>query len=671
MELVPGTQLGQYRIVEQVGRGGMATVYKAFQPSLERYVAIKVLPAFYAEDPNFLERFRQEARAVSSLRHPNILTVFDYGEQEAVTFMVSEFLAGGTLEDLLAQPLDSRRALELLRPIADALDYAHSRGMLHRDVKPSNILLAERGEPVLTDFGVARMVAGTSRMTATGVAVGTPEYMAPEQAAGEGAEPASDQYALGIVLYEMLTGRTPFTGETPVAVALAHMHKPLPLPRSLNPDLPEEVEAVLLKVLAKAPGDRYESCKAVTESLRRALDAAPRTGAETPAVATRTAEAPPTAPQPLPVGPADPSEAPTDIGPAFAAAPAAGEPLERQAGAAAEGASGASSAAASTVPVAQKRPPWAILAAALALVVLIGLAALGFFAGSGPLALLGASRGAERQVAKPEPVQKPPPAAAQSPAPGPGAAAPPPAAPAAPPSPVAPAAPPPPLPAAKPEPPGDAQKPASKPERLAIERLLPQYAGRLGAVERDDFSNPSSGLFTNPANVPNSRVAYENGSLLMELSRKALNEPPGIGVFANRPANATNGIIETEARVVGGPDLAGFTVSFRRTAGGPNGYFLVVFPRRKQVAMIKQVGQEGADLGRVQVDALQPEGSNRAVLVFDGPEMQVLINGHQVLSARDQTFASGRVGLGNTLSSGPVLGDVRVVFDDFRYVQLR
>src|SRR6476660_4624557 len=143
MGLVPGAQLGQYRLVEQVGRGGMATVYKAFQPALNRYVAVKVLPAFYAEDERFLERFRQEAQTVSQLRHPNILAVFDFGEQDGVTYMVSEYLPGGTLERHLGRPLSISRAVELLGPIAGALDYAHARGMIHRDVKPSNILLTE------------------------------------------------------------------------------------------------------------------------------------------------------------------------------------------------------------------------------------------------------------------------------------------------------------------------------------------------------------------------------------------------------------------------------------------------------------------------------------------------------------------------------------------------
>ncbi|MCC7107037.1 MAG: serine/threonine protein kinase, partial [Chloroflexi bacterium] len=271
MDLSEGTQLGQYRIVEQIGRGGMATVYKAFQPSLERYVAIKVLPQFFAEEASFLDRFRQEARAVSSLRHRSILTVFDYGEQDGTTFMVSEYLGGGTLESVLGYPVPVQRAVELIHPIAEALDYAHSRGMVHRDVKPSNILLDEHGQPVLTDFGVARMVGGGTRLTATGAAVGTPEYMAPEQASGEGATAASDQYALGIVLYEMLTGRTPFQAETPVAVALAHLHKPLPLPRGLNPALSEDAERVLLKALAKSAADRYPTCTALVDALGATL----------------------------------------------------------------------------------------------------------------------------------------------------------------------------------------------------------------------------------------------------------------------------------------------------------------------------------------------------------------------------------------------------------------
>jgi len=257
--LAAGTQFGAYEIVESVGSGGMAAVYRAFQPSLGRYVAIKVLPGFFAEHVGFRERFQREALAVASLRHPNILTIFDYGEEQGLAFIVSELLEGGSLSARLGKPMPPSEVTRWLGPVAAALDYAHSRGIVHRDVKPSNILVAADGTPVLADFGLAHMLGSTPRLTRTGTIAGTPEYMAPESARGETAGPAADQYALAVVAYEMLTGRVPFSAETPLAVLLAQVHRPPPPPRSLNPALDAATENALLKALSKSPGERFGS----------------------------------------------------------------------------------------------------------------------------------------------------------------------------------------------------------------------------------------------------------------------------------------------------------------------------------------------------------------------------------------------------------------------------
>ena len=274
MTLEAGTNIGPYRVMEQIGRGGMATVYKAHQASLARYVAIKVLPSFFAEDEGFRERFQQEAIAIARLRHPNILQVMDYGQHEGTSYIVTEFVDGGTLADQVGTQLPVDYVVKVLTPIASALDYAHARDILHRDVKPSNVLMARDGTPMLSDFGLAKMVGSMPRLTVSGATVGTPEYMAPEQGAGETLGPAADQYALAVVAYELLTGRVPFSAETPLAVLIAHMHKPLPLPRSVNPALPEAVELALLKGLAKDPGDRYPSAGA----MMHAIGEAARTG---------------------------------------------------------------------------------------------------------------------------------------------------------------------------------------------------------------------------------------------------------------------------------------------------------------------------------------------------------------------------------------------------------
>jgi serine/threonine-protein kinase len=269
MKLAAGTHLGPYRIVEAAGRGGMATVYKAYHASLERFVAVKVLPDFVSDDDTaFLTRFRREAVAVARLRHPNILTVFDHGEEEGVAYMVTEFVDGGTLESRLGQPMPLDDVVKLIGPIAQALDYAHSRDILHRDVKPSNVLLTEDWTPVLSDFGLAHLMGGSqARLTRADSVLGTPEYMSPEQCAGKPLTAAADQYSLAVVVYEMLTGQLPFTAETPQALILAHIGEPVPAPRERNPELPAAAEQALVKALAKNPQHRFASCAEFVDAL--------------------------------------------------------------------------------------------------------------------------------------------------------------------------------------------------------------------------------------------------------------------------------------------------------------------------------------------------------------------------------------------------------------------
>lgn len=275
MQGLIGQTLGGYRIISQIGKGGMATVFKAYQPSLDRYVAIKVLPPYYAEqDETFLKRFRQEAKAIASLRHPNILIVLDYGELERTTYLVMEFVEAGTLGAQMGKPMAPDQMSTIIGQVAAALHYAHQQGVVHRDIKPSNILLPKPEWPLLTDFGLAKIVGGT-QLTQSGTVAGTPAYMSPEQGRGERVDHRSDIYSLGIVLYEMATGVVPFQAETPMAVIVKHIIDPLPLPRSKTPELSEGIERVILKALAKDPADRFQDVGQLAEALTGAVGSMP------------------------------------------------------------------------------------------------------------------------------------------------------------------------------------------------------------------------------------------------------------------------------------------------------------------------------------------------------------------------------------------------------------
>jgi len=264
--------IGRYHILEQLGQGGMATVYKAYDTRLEREVAIKVIrtDAFPpAVLDRVLKRFEREARSLARLSDPYIVKVYDFGEYEGSPYLLMELHKGGTLKERLGKPINSREAAELLLPVAKALAYAHAHGVLHRDVKPSNILINERGEAVLTDFGIAKLLEGEEghTLTGTGVGIGTPEYMAPEQGLGSQIDGRADIYSLGVVFYELLTGKKPFQAETPLAVLFKQMNDPLPRPKQFIPDLPDEVERVIFKALAKKPEDRYETMAAFAAAL--------------------------------------------------------------------------------------------------------------------------------------------------------------------------------------------------------------------------------------------------------------------------------------------------------------------------------------------------------------------------------------------------------------------
>ena len=275
-DVLGGHTLGQYQLMARLGRGGMATVYKAYQPSLDRYVAVKVLSTFLAQDPDFVARFQREAQAIAKLNHPNILPVYDYGQKGDLIYIVMRYAEGGTLQDTLAhQLLDLDTIVEIIAQMGGALDYAHQQGIVHRDVKPSNVLMADGNWALLGDFGLATMIGASTRITKTGAGMGTPDYIAPEQARGTGVDGRSDIYSLGIILFEMLTGRMPFEGDTSLVVLFKHLTDLPPPPREINPDIPEVVERVVLKALAKDPADRFQRAGQMVTALQKAVFGGP------------------------------------------------------------------------------------------------------------------------------------------------------------------------------------------------------------------------------------------------------------------------------------------------------------------------------------------------------------------------------------------------------------
>jgi len=266
-----GKTISHYHVLDQIGQGGMSSVFRAVDLRDERVVAVKVLSPYIANEPRFRARFEREIKLLGRLQHPHIMPILDFGEADGLAFIVMPYVGTGTLADrLMKGPVDPAHGARIVEQLASALTAAHAAGVIHRDVKPSNILLDPLGNVLLSDFSFAHQVDASQNLTGSAL-IGTPAYMSPEQCRGEPIDARSDQYALAVVLYQMATGRLPFEADTPMATALKHVNEPLPRPRLVNPNLPEEIELVLVRALAKEPALRYESVGELNRAFQSAL----------------------------------------------------------------------------------------------------------------------------------------------------------------------------------------------------------------------------------------------------------------------------------------------------------------------------------------------------------------------------------------------------------------
>src|SRR5574341_2433577 len=299
------TTIGRYEIKSELGRGGMATVYRAFDPQFKREVAIKILPKEFLHDPNFHARFEREAQTIAALDHPAIVPVYDFGDEEGQPYIVMRFMGGGSLAGLIQKgPLTLVETAAIINRLASGLDEGHMRGIVHRDIKPANILFDLRGDPFISDFGIVSLSESTTQLTGSGL-VGTPAYMAPEMMNVGGVTPSIDIYALGVTVYQLLTGKLPYEAQTPVGLLGAHVSKPIPNILESRPDLPPEIQTVINRALAKDPLERYHTARALADDLRMVAEtglALPEVPAGEAALTMKMA-APPAGPETVVVPP--------------------------------------------------------------------------------------------------------------------------------------------------------------------------------------------------------------------------------------------------------------------------------------------------------------------------------------------------------------------------------
>jgi eukaryotic-like serine/threonine-protein kinase len=319
--------VGRYQIIAELGRGGMATVYKAYDPHFKREVAVKVLPGQLTHDPLFRTRFEREAQTIAALEHPAIVPVYDFGEEEERPYLVMRYMAGGSLSERLQQgPLSTQQTIEILRKLAPALDHAHQNGIIHRDLKPGNILFDAQGNPYLADFGIAKLIEGSQTLTGSAI-IGTPAYISPEQAkGGQEIDGRSDIYSLGVILYEMLTGQTPYQADTPIQVIMQHILEPVPILLTANADLPDYMQTVIDRAMAKETGHRFATAGEMVLAVSQLNEGESTPGAAV-AVPLSTTPASPLSMTTLPPPPATPPVTDATVVETAPLRQAAGRPL--------------------------------------------------------------------------------------------------------------------------------------------------------------------------------------------------------------------------------------------------------------------------------------------------------------------------------------------------------
>lgn len=615
-----GKKFGSFTIKSMIGKGGMARVYRAYQESMDRDVAIKVLPLSLAEDPQFVGRFKQEARVIAQLEHNNILPVYDFGEADGHLFIAMRMVETGTLADLMKGKMPMQQVNKLIGQVGDALDYAHSRGIIHRDIKPTNVLITQRGNALLTDFGIAKLSQGNDQgYTQTGSIIGTPTYMSPEQGMGQKLDGRSDIYSLGVMLYHMAVGQAPYKADTPMAVLMKHVQETPPNPRALNPDLSPAVEAVILKSLAKRPDDRFTTAGDMTEALNEAVNRGTTSwmpGAAAPA--TQIDEAPwgtvpssatqvkaPTGGIPAPVMRSQASAQPSALPPQTGTGPRSAAPAQKSGG----GLGGILGGGLIGI------------GAVIGGILLLGACGLGFWAMSGGF---GGETPATEVVVVPSAT---PPAAQPSNTPV-----------------VA----------------GPSSTPSFTPSST------PVSGGGSGATRvlyEDDFSDPTTGW--DVGTDDDSALSYLNGEYVMQV--KSAN----LVIWANPdyPEPLSNVSISVTARDLSSTNDGGFGVlcyygndgnDFYYFEVGSDTYYRIVRVEDRQQSEII-AGDEYSSLIPEQADTYELE-------VVCQPGRQTLyVNGRQVAEANDNRLVPGDIGLLASTYDNP---GVRIHFDDLVVAQV-